>query len=39
LFFVVCYMSLDFVIGNMCETCAYVHFRVEAFVKICAKSI
>ena len=32
-------MSLDFLLKNMCKTYKYMHFRVEAFVKIYVKNI
>jgi hypothetical protein len=32
-------MSLDFLLENMCKTCVYMHFKIENFVKICAKNI
>jgi hypothetical protein len=30
---------LDFLLENMYKTCVYLHFKIEIFVKICAKNI
>jgi hypothetical protein len=39
LFFILCDMSLNFLLENMYKTCVYMHFKIEKFVKICAKNI
>jgi hypothetical protein len=31
-------MNLDFLFKNICQTCEYMHLKIEAFVKMCAKT-
>jgi hypothetical protein len=38
LFFILCHMSLDFLLENMCKTCVFYTFKNKTFVKICAKN-
>jgi hypothetical protein len=39
LFFILCHMSLNFLLENMCKTCVLIHLKIIKKVQICAENI